>query len=132
LFKPFDPDVLKSKVDQLIKLYLNAKEIQNQAELLLEKTKALELANQGLFRVTCELQKSEALHRLIGETSADTIIILDDEKKIISVNPAVHTMFGFSMIEVLGSNVSRLITANSLYTKETSHFQKYSNSRLWQ
>jgi diguanylate cyclase (GGDEF)-like protein/PAS domain S-box-containing protein len=124
LFKPFDPDVLKSKVDQLIKLYLSAKEIQNQAALLLEKTKALELANQELFRLTFELQKSEALHRLVGETSSDTIIILDDQRKIISVNPAVQPMFGFSMNEVLDSNVSLLITADALNKNETSPLSK--------
>ncbi|MDB5054435.1 MAG: hypothetical protein JWM44_2485 [Bacilli bacterium] len=124
LFKPFDPDVLKAKVDQLIKLYLNAKEIQNQSELLLEKTKALELANQELFRVTCELQKSEALHRLVGETSADTIIILNDERKIISVNPAVKYMFGYAMNDVLESNVSLLLSDDSLIMNETSRFAR--------
>jgi diguanylate cyclase (GGDEF)-like protein/PAS domain S-box-containing protein len=124
LFKPFDPDVLKSKVDQLIKLYLNAKKIQNQAELLLEKTKALESANQELFRLTFELKKSEALHRLIGETSSDTIIILNDERIIISVNPAVYPMFGFSMHEVLESNVSLLLAVDFLERNETSSFSK--------
>jgi diguanylate cyclase (GGDEF)-like protein/PAS domain S-box-containing protein len=124
LFKPFDPDILKLKVDQLIKLYLNAKEIQKQAALLLEKTKALESANKELFRVTCDLQKSEALHRLVGETSADTIIILNDERKIISVNPAVEYMFGYSINEVLHSNVSLLLPADALNMKWTSPFAK--------
>jgi diguanylate cyclase (GGDEF)-like protein/PAS domain S-box-containing protein len=124
LFKPFDPDVLKSKVDQLIKLYLNSKEIQNQSSLLLEKTKALETANRELSRVTIELQKSEALHRLVGETSADTIIILNEKRKIISVNPAVYSTFGYFMNEVLELNIGNLISDQALNWNEVSHFSK--------
>jgi diguanylate cyclase (GGDEF)-like protein/PAS domain S-box-containing protein len=124
LFKPFDPDILKSKVDQLIKLYLNSKEIQNQSNQLLEKTKALEMANRELSRVTFELQKSEALHRLVGETSVDTIIILDDKRKIISVNPAVYNTFGFSMSEVLDGNMSMLISDLYINWSEITQFSK--------
>ncbi|QGQ98294.1 EAL domain-containing protein [Paenibacillus psychroresistens] len=124
LFKPFDPDVLKSKVDQLIKLYLNSKEIKNQSNQLLEKTKALEMANRELSRVTFELQKSEALHRLVGETSVDTIIILDEQRKIISVNPAIYHTFGFTMIEVLGNNMNILISEPNINWNESSQFSR--------
>jgi diguanylate cyclase (GGDEF)-like protein/PAS domain S-box-containing protein len=109
IFKPFDPDILKSKVDQLIKIFANAKEIKLQAALLQEKTIILEKTNQELFRVTCELQKSEALHRVIGETSSDTIIIIDSDRKIISVNPTVESMFGYSMNEMFGQHAEMLL-----------------------
>jgi two-component system, sporulation sensor kinase E len=118
LFKPFDPDILKTKVEQLIKIFVNAREIKQQAERFQEQTKELKIANQELFRVTCELQKSEALHRLVGETSTDTIIIVNVAHEIISINPAVEFMFGYSMGEVLGRSATMLIPLDLLETNE--------------
>ncbi|NHN34037.1 two-component system response regulator [Paenibacillus agricola] len=109
VFKPFDPDVLKLKVEQLIKIFINARGMKQQTEALFEQTKALENANQELVRVTQELKKSEALHRLIGETSADTILIINTAHEIISINPTVESMFDYQISEVLGRGAELLI-----------------------
>jgi diguanylate cyclase (GGDEF)-like protein/PAS domain S-box-containing protein len=116
LFKPFDPDVLKLKVDQLIKMFVNARGMKRQAEVLYEQTKALENANQELVRLTHELQRSEALHRLVGETSADTILIVNTAHEIISINPTVESMFEYTIGEVLGQGAEVLIPLELLKT----------------
>jgi diguanylate cyclase (GGDEF)-like protein/PAS domain S-box-containing protein len=116
LFKPFDPDVLKLKVEQLIKMFVNARGMKRQAEILYEQTKALEIANQELSRLTGELQKSEALHRVVGETSADTIIIVNIAHEIISINQTVERMFEYPIGEVLGQHAEMLIPLELLKT----------------
>jgi two-component system, sporulation sensor kinase E len=121
LFKPFDPDVLKLKVDQLIKIFVKARGMKQQADTLYEQTRALEIANQELSRVTCELQKSEALHRVVGETSADTIIIVNIAHEIISINHTVESMFEFTMGEVLGQHAEILIPLDLLKTHGDAH-----------
>jgi diguanylate cyclase (GGDEF)-like protein/PAS domain S-box-containing protein len=118
LFKPFDPDVLKLKVEQLIKIFVNARSIKRQAEVLYEQTKALETANDELTRVTQELKKSEALHRLVGETSADTILIVNTAYEIISINPTVESMFEYTIGEVMGQSAEVLIPLELLKTYE--------------
>lgn len=108
LFKPFDPDVLKAKVDQIVQLYWNGKRMAQQAELLREKTRELEEANNDLLKLTLELRRAEELARMIGETSPDSILIFDAQARIVRVNPAVEDMFGYRMDELEGERVERL------------------------
>ena len=108
IFKPFDPDVLKSKVDSFIEMHLNGKRLLEQTKLLNEKTKELELANGRLLRLASDLQRAEAMAKVIGETSLDTMITFDDQGVVTSVNPAVRRMFGYAQEELLGSSVERL------------------------
>ncbi|HZG86113.1 two-component system response regulator [Paenibacillus sp.] len=108
IFKPFDPDTLKAKVDSLLEMHLSSQRLVEQTRLLNEKTKELEQANARLLRLAADLQRAEAMAKVIGETSSDTMITFDEEGVITSVNPAVTRMFGYAREEVLGGSIDRL------------------------
>ncbi|WP_423797952.1 PAS domain S-box protein [Neobacillus sp. SAB-20_R2A] len=102
IFKPFHPETLKLKVQEFVKIHQNQgrKEIERQQELL--------HVNAKLNKTTLDLQKKEELARVIEETLIDTIITFDQEGSIISVNPAVQKLFGYSMGEFLGLKMEDL------------------------
>ncbi len=56
------------------------------------------------------LQKSEARMRAIIETAADAIIVIDTKGLIEEFSPAAERIFGYSIEEVLGHNVSMLMS----------------------
>ncbi|ARK31262.1 Sporulation kinase E [Halalkalibacter krulwichiae] len=118
IFKPFMPDILKAKVEALIKIYHYQKRLENQRELLAEQKQALEEANNKLRETTSQLRKSEALTRMIGDTSLDAIVTTDKEGYIISVNPATEKLFGYQSEVIVGENILKLVP--SLQTREPS------------
>ncbi|WP_449622352.1 PAS domain S-box protein [Robertmurraya sp. Marseille-Q9965] len=101
IIKPFDPIVLKCKVDGFISMYLQKKLILEQKDLIASRTKELE-------EVYTELKKKEAMSRAIGETSIDSIIFFSEDGTILSLNPRVKGMFGYSDNEIIGQNVDML------------------------
>lgn len=109
IFKPFHPDTLAMKVEGFVQLYLNQQKIEYQSMMLQSRTRALEEANERYHRTVLELQKSEALSRTISETSVDTIITFDDNRLILSINPALRTMFGYEPDEVMHKPINRLL-----------------------
>ncbi|MCM3080360.1 response regulator [Brevibacillus invocatus] len=109
IFKPFHPDTLAMKVEGFVQLYLNQQKIEYQSKMLQSRTRALEEANERYHRTVLELQKSEALSRTISETSVDTIITFDDNRLILSINPALRTMFGYEPDEVMHKPINRLL-----------------------
>jgi len=108
IFKPFDPDILKSKVDTFIEMYFTGKKLADQAKLLNEKMKELEQANARLLRLATELQRAEALAKVIGDTSIDTMVVFDDDGAVITANPAVTGMFGYAPETLIGRSIDRL------------------------
>ncbi|WP_328285276.1 PAS domain S-box protein [Paenibacillus alkaliterrae] len=103
--KPFHPETLRRKIEQLVKIYENHE--QSEWERALE----LEEVNKKLDRTTLDLRNKEALERVIGETLADTIVTFDESGYIFSVNPAVKGMFGYSTEELLDQHVTNLLPA---------------------
>ncbi len=55
------------------------------------------------------LRESEALSHALQETSDDTIVTIDEQGAVESVNSSVERMFGYEASDVLGGNVSRLM-----------------------
>ncbi|WP_255298534.1 PAS domain S-box protein [Brevibacillus dissolubilis] len=102
IFKPFQPELLRMKIEGFIRLHKYQEQIRLQSEML--KYRAQELEN-----LTLELQKTEALARAIGETSVDTILTLAETGEIIMTNPAVREMFGYQMEELTGQSVELLL-----------------------
>jgi PAS domain S-box-containing protein len=72
---------------------------------------ALETARERAARRRAEqaLVESEARHRAILETAPDTIVTIDEQGRIESVNPAVQRMFGYEPAEVVGKPISLLM-----------------------
>ena len=62
-----------------------------------------------LARRSAELRAAEAHHRAILETVIDGIITIDARGVIQSFNPAATRIFGYSVDEVMGANVSMLM-----------------------
>jgi two-component system sensor kinase FixL len=62
-------------------------------------------------RAETELRDRQARMRAILETAMDGIITIDSRGHIESFNPAAERMFGYSAAEVLGRNVSLLMTS---------------------
>jgi two-component system, sporulation sensor kinase E len=92
LFKPFNPFILKSKVEGFVNIYLAQKELQLKNEVILKHSMELDQAYS-------QLQKSEAISRAISETSIDAIFTLNQDGDILSANQAATTIFGLQQEE---------------------------------
>lgn len=108
ILKPFDPIILKAKVEGFVQLYKMNQTLVQQAQNLTEKTKELENAYNKLSNITSELRVSEALANVINETSLDSMLIIDQEGKILKINPSVERMFQYDESSILGRNISIL------------------------
>lgn len=108
ILKPFDPIILKAKVDAFVEIYKINQILIRQAEILTKKTEELEQSYQELSRTTSELRVSEALANVISETSIDSMLVIDQEGIVLKANPTVEKMFAFKEAEILGRNILML------------------------
>lgn len=102
VFKPYHPDLLRLKVEAFVELHHYHRKVKQQGKLLEQRALELEQANRNLA-------KAEALARMVGETSLDTILTCDGNGNILEANPEIVPMFGYSDEELIGQHVSRLI-----------------------
>src|SRR4051812_31364800 len=107
IFKPFQPEALKQKIEKFVEIHQNYEVEMNKSKW--QRTIELKEVNQRLDRTALDLRRTEALNRVIGETLIDTIITFDGQGGILSVNPAVKSMFGYQPEELIGQNVSKLL-----------------------
>lgn len=106
LLKPFNPLILKAKVEGFVELYKLNQKLIHQADILLHKTRELERANNELTNKGIELRISEAITNVISETSIDSMITIDKDGFILKVNPTVHSMFLFHPFDIIGQHIS--------------------------
>jgi PAS domain S-box-containing protein len=100
MFKPFNPDILRSKVAVFIDLYLKTQQLQEQERRLREsERRELELRHRG------ELQASEARIAEIVSSAMEAIITFDARGRITLFNAAAERMFGVSAAEAAGRPV---------------------------
>jgi PAS domain S-box-containing protein len=111
MVKPFLPQLLKSKIEGFVSMYVINKKLQIQTELLHQRSLELEKTNKALMRTTFELIRTEAQARIIGETSIDTMITFNSHGIVLNINPAAVRMFGFHEEELIGHSVRSLIPA---------------------
>lgn len=109
IFKPFQPETLKLKIEGFVKLFQNRERIQFQNELLRQRALELEEANAKLEEATVALRKTDALARLIGDTSIDTIVMFDESGNILTLNPASTEMFHYKSEELFGKSITVLL-----------------------
>ncbi len=55
------------------------------------------------------IKESEDRFRTLAETASDAIITIDEKSRIIFVNPAAETVFGYSISEMLGADLTMLM-----------------------
>ncbi|MDP9311564.1 MAG: ATP-binding protein [Chloroflexota bacterium] len=113
LFKPFMPEVLRSKVAVFVDLFRKTQEIQRHAEELelrvRERTSELTVANRTLRAEINERRRAEDalryqldLNRAITNNTAEALFMLDAEGRTTFMNPAAEQMFGWRQAELLG------------------------------
>ncbi len=108
IFKPFDPRTLKLKIRTFVEMYRSRRQVEIHSLLLEQRAQELEEANAKLKAITTDLARAEALARVIGETSNDTICTTDVLGLILAVNPSVTRMFGFEKEELIGEHLNIL------------------------
>ncbi|QBP42639.1 two-component system response regulator [Paenisporosarcina antarctica] len=116
----FKPDVLNSKIEGFSFINQNNKGLEAQTALVLEKTHDLEKSNQELSDITLQLRRTEALAKIVRDTSMDTIITYNETFDILTVNPAVKRMFGYEESELIGEKLRKLIP-DLLLAEEFGH-----------
>ncbi|HKO16194.1 MAG TPA: ATP-binding protein, partial [Gemmatimonadaceae bacterium] len=104
MFKPFQPEVLRSKVAAFVDLFLRQKRVAEQEALLRESEKReLELRHMR------ELWQSEARFSEIVSSAMDAIILFDGTGRITLFNGAAERMFGAPAAEVVGQQIARFL-----------------------
>jgi two-component system, sporulation sensor kinase E len=68
IIKPFDPIILKCKVDGFVSIFLNQKKVEEQKRIIAKRTKELEEANEALKK------SEEMLEGLVRERTNELII----------------------------------------------------------
>jgi len=102
MFKPFQPEVLRSKVAAFVDLYLRQKKVAEQEQLLREGEK-----REMELRHMRELWESEARFREVVSSAMDAIVLFDASKSITMFNVAAERMFCCSSEDAVGSPVDR-------------------------
>ena len=107
--KPFQPDVLRSKVAVFVDLYRKQRQLKDQERLLHEAAvRQIELEHRARFLA----QEARTAH--IVSTAMDAIVVLDAERRIEVFNAAAERMFGRSATDVIGSHVEQVIADEQL------------------
>lgn len=102
--KPFQPDVLRSKVAVFVDLYRKQRQLKQQERLLHEAAlRQIELEHRARFLA------QEARTTQIVSTAMDAIVVLDVERHVEVFNAAAERMFGRTGSDVIGTTVDRLI-----------------------
>ena len=85
----------------------------------------IEVSNQHSLKTDSEA-KDEKL-RLIMNSTVDAIISIDEYGVIESANPAVESIFGLTIDEVIGQNVS-LLMSDPEHSQHDSYLKKYTDT----
>ena len=103
MFKPFQPDILRSKVAVFVDLYRKQEQIKHQDELLRESEKReLELRHRA------ELRETQARLAEVVDGALDAIVMFDEKQRVTLFNEAAERMFCVPAREVVGTSVGRL------------------------
>ncbi len=97
---------------------------------VLDRTSELNKANQQLLLDIKEIKSKEdelfsqkRYFEALVSNSPTAIVILDNEEKILSINPAFENLFKYSRNEVFGKNIDTLITTADT-EKEAAEFTR--------
>ena len=104
LFKPFNPDILRSKVSVFVDLYLKELQLREQADLLRQsERRELELLHRT------RLLESEARYAQIVDSATDAIVTFGDDRRITLFNAAAEATFGIEADKAIGRKIDDLV-----------------------
>jgi PAS domain S-box-containing protein len=102
--KPFEPDVLRSKVAVFVDLYRKQQQLKEQERMLHDAAiREVQLEHRA------RLLAQEARTAQILSTAMDAIVVLDMDRRIVMFNRAAERMFGREAGDVVGELVEQLI-----------------------
>ena len=108
--KPFQPDVLRSKVSVFVDLYRKQRQLKRQERMLHEAAiREVELEHRT------QLLAQEARTAQIVGTAMDAIIVLDEDRRITVFNNAAERVFKRGASEVLNRSITGLIPGGELH-----------------
>ncbi|HEX8432366.1 MAG TPA: response regulator, partial [Longimicrobium sp.] len=97
MFKPFNPDILRSKVAVFVELYLKTQQLQEQERRLRDsERRELEMRHQG------ELLASEARMAEIVGSAMEAILTFGADGRVTLFNAAAERMFGVAAAQANG------------------------------
>jgi PAS domain S-box-containing protein len=103
LFKPFQPEILRSKVAAFVDLYVRQRNVAAKEALVREsERREMELRHMR------ELWESQARFREVVTSALDAIILFDESEKVTLFNSAAERMFHLPSAEAVGNPVARL------------------------
>jgi PAS domain S-box-containing protein len=103
LFKPFQPEILRSKVAALVDLYRKQKRVAEQEQQLhVAEKQDMEIRHMR------ELLQSEARFRDIVATAMDAIVGVDSTANVTLFNSAAELVFRARSVDVVGSPIANL------------------------
>ncbi|HEV8214861.1 MAG TPA: ATP-binding protein [Gemmatimonadaceae bacterium] len=101
MFKPFQPEILRSKVQVFVELYLQHRRLAEQEQRLREiERQELELRHMR------EMLQSEARFSEIVRSAMDAIVLFDAEGKISLLNATAERMFGRNATDAIGTSIT--------------------------
>src|SRR2546423_53367 len=113
LFKPFQPEILRSKVAAFVDLYMRQRNVAAKEAVVREsERREMELRHMR------ELWESQARFREVVTSALDAIILFDDAANITLFNSAAERMFCSSSSDAVGTPVSRFFPDNAEAVRE--------------
>jgi signal transduction histidine kinase/DNA-binding response OmpR family regulator len=101
--KPFQPDILRSKVAVFVELYRKQQQVMRQEQLLREsERRELELRHQA------RIAETESRMAEVVESAMDAIVTFDGDQKITLFNGAAERMFCMTAAEAVGRSAGDL------------------------
>src|SRR5215831_6195412 len=101
MFKPFQAEILRSKVQVFVELHLQQRRLADQEQRLRDiERQDLELRHMR------ELLQSEARFSEIVRSAMDAIVLFDADGKIFQITATAEKMFGTTAPDALGTSIT--------------------------
>ena len=121
LFKPFQPEILRSKVAAFVDLYVRQRNVAAKEALVREgERREMELRHMR------ELWESQARFREVVTSALDAIILFDDTSTITLFNLAAERMFCCTSADAVGTSISRFFPDE---TKAVDELRAFADGR---